>query len=85
MRRKSEAFEKFKEFCAELNSEHRLTLVAHPQSNGEAKLTNQTILQGLKARLTQVESSWANDLYNILWAYLTTLLLPRWLSKRRMN
>ena len=46
--------------------------MAHPQSNGEAEVTNRTMLQGLKARLTQAKSSWVDDLYNILWAYRTT-------------
>ena len=50
--------------------------MAHPQSNDEAKVTNQTILQGLKARLTQAKSSWADDLYNVLWAYRTTPRIP---------
>ena len=44
----------------------------HPRSNREAEATNRTILPGLKTRLTHVNSSWAEDLYNILWAYHTT-------------
>ena len=63
---------KFKEFLAELHIEHRLTLVAHPQSNGEAEATNQIILHGLKTYLTHAKSLWAEDLYNILWASHTT-------------
>ena len=39
-------------------------------------MTNRTILQGLKARLMQAKSSWADDLYNVLWAYQTTLHIP---------
>ena len=56
--------------------EHRLTLVAHPQSNGKAEVTNQTIIYELKIRLTHAKSSWADDLYNILWAYRTTSKTP---------
>ena len=33
-------------------------------------------MQGLKARLTQAKSSWADDLYNVLWAYRTTPRTP---------
>ena len=36
-------------------------------------MTNWTILQGIKVRLTQAKGSWAEDLYNILWTYWTTL------------
>ena len=57
---------KFKKFLAELHIKHRLTLVAHPQSNGEAKATNQTIFHRLKIWLTHAKSSWTDDLYNIL-------------------
>ena len=31
---------KFKEFYAELKINHQFTLVAYPQSNGEAEVTN---------------------------------------------
>ena len=57
---------KFKEFLAELHFDHRLALVAHPQSNWEAEATNRTILYELKTCLTHAKSSWVDDLYNIL-------------------
>ena len=64
---------KFKDFCVELYIEHRFTSMAHLQSNGEVEVKNRTILQGLKTRLTHAKASWADDLYNIPWAYRTTL------------
>ena len=67
---------RFEEFCSEFKINHRFTSVAHSQSNGEAEVTNRTILRGLKARLTQAKSSWADDLYNVLWAYRTTPRTP---------
>ena len=67
---------KFKDFLAELHIKHRLTSVAHPQSNREAKATNQAILHELKTHLTHPKSSWEDDLYNILWAYRTTSKTP---------
>ena len=67
---------RFKEFLEELHVEHRFTSVAHPRSNGEAEATNRIILHGLKTRLTHAKSSWAEDLYNILWAYRTTSKTP---------
>ena len=51
-------------------------MVAYPQFNGEAKVMNQTILQGLKMHLTHAKASWMDDLYNILWAYWMTPHTP---------
>ena len=68
--------QRFKEFLIELHVEHRFTFVAHPQTNGEADATNQTILYRLKTRLTHTKSSWMEDLYNILWSYHTTSKTP---------
>ena len=67
---------KFKDFCVELRIQHQLTSMAHPQLNGEVEVINKTILQGLKDCLTHAKGSWADDLYNILWAYRTTLCTP---------
>ena len=58
--------QRFKEFLSELHIEHRFISVVHPQSNGEAEAMNQTILHGLKTRLTHAKSSWVEDLYNIM-------------------
>ena len=37
----------FEEFCAGLNIHQHFTSMAHPRTNGEAEVTNRTILQGL--------------------------------------
>ena len=50
--------------------------VAHPQANGEAEVTNRTLLQGIKARLERAKETWADELYHVLWAYRTTQRLP---------
>ena len=63
---------KFTKFCKELGISHRLTSVVHPQSNGEAELTNRILLQGLKARLGQVKRLWVEEPYHVLWVYRTT-------------
>ena len=67
---------KFKEFCALFHIGHKLTSVAHPQSNGEAEVTNRTILHGLKTRLNDAKGFWADELNSILWAYRTTPRVP---------
>ena len=67
---------KFAEFCEDLNIFHNFTSVAHPQANGEAKVTNRTLLQGIKARHEKVKETWVDELYHVLWAYRTTQRLP---------
>ena len=47
--------------------------MAYPQSNGQAKVTNKTIVNGLKKRLEGTKGKWAEELPNVLWAYRTTL------------
>ena len=55
---------------------HRLTSIAHPQSNGEVEVMNKILLQGLKARLSQGKGLWAEELYHVLWVYQTTQQVP---------
>lgn len=62
----------FKAFCLSYHIDHRLTSVAHPQSNRQVEVTNQTILWDLKMRLEKERGLWADELPNVLWAYHTT-------------
>lgn len=50
---------------------HCFTSIDYPQANGEANVTNRTLLQGLKTQLDQVKGAWFDELYHILWAYQT--------------
>ena len=45
---------------------------AYPQSNGQAKILNKVILDGLKKRLDRAKGRWAEELPSVLWAYRTT-------------
>ena len=63
---------RFAEFCEDLNISHNFTSVAHPQANGEAEVTNRTLLQGIKTRLEKAKETWVDKLYHVLWAYRTT-------------
>lgn len=42
-----------------------------PQSNGELEVTNKAILQALKKMVEQPKGSWANQLFEIVWVYVT--------------
>ena len=50
--------------------------MAHPQTNGEAEVTNRTLLQGIKTRLDKAKGAWVDELYHVLWAYRTTQRVP---------
>ena len=67
---------KFVKFCEDLNISHNFTSVAHPQANGEAEVTNRTLLQGIKTRLEKAKETWTDELYHVLWVYRTTQRLP---------
>ncbi|KAL2251354.1 UNVERIFIED_CONTAM: Retrovirus-related Pol polyprotein from transposon opus [Sesamum indicum] len=55
----------------ELKIQQNFTAVGHPQSNGQTEVTNRTILQHLKARLSS-KKEWSDELPGVLWAYRTT-------------
>ncbi|KAL2230407.1 UNVERIFIED_CONTAM: Gag-Pol polyprotein [Sesamum indicum] len=55
----------------ELKIQQNFTTVGHPQSNGQTEVTNRTILQHLKARLSS-KKEWSDELPGVLWAYRTT-------------
>ncbi|XP_077242693.1 uncharacterized protein LOC143883228 [Tasmannia lanceolata] len=66
------ASRRFKDFCGKLGIDQRFTSVGHPQANGQVKVTNRTLLQGLKKRAENARGLWAKELPNHLWAYRTT-------------
>ncbi|KAK3007892.1 hypothetical protein RJ639_015233 [Escallonia herrerae] len=59
-------------FCTNLSIDLRFTSVAHPQSNGQTKNMNRSILQGLKKKLNEAKGAWVDELPKVLWAYRTT-------------
>ncbi|XP_052206796.1 uncharacterized protein LOC127811125 [Diospyros lotus] len=62
----------FRKFCDNLGIELRFASVVYPQANGQAEVSNRTILHGLKTRLEWARGTWADKLPSILWAYRTT-------------
>ena len=62
----------FREYCSNLGIINKYSTPVYPQSNGQVKATNKTIINGLKKRLEWVKGNWAKELPNGLWAYRTT-------------
>ena len=44
----------------------------YPQSNGQVKATNKTLLSALKKLLEKAKRMWVDELPRVLWAYRTT-------------
>ena len=63
---------KFGDFCAELGIKNYYSSPAHPQSNGQAKVTIRTLKATLKTKLEDLKGKWTEYLPEVLWAYRTT-------------
>ncbi|GKV30031.1 hypothetical protein SLEP1_g38898 [Rubroshorea leprosula] len=62
----------FRDFYSSYGIKLQFTSVYHPESNGMVESVNKCILEGIKPRLEQHKTKWANELNNVLWAYRTT-------------
>ncbi|XP_065020515.1 uncharacterized protein LOC135645761 [Musa acuminata AAA Group] len=54
----------------------RFSSVAYPQANGLAEVTNRSIVDGLKRRVSAARSVWIDELPSVLWALRTTPKTP---------
>ena len=66
----------FRDFCSELGIKNHYSLPAHPQTNGQVEVTNQSLLKIIKTRLQRAKGIWPNKLPSVLWAYRTTARIP---------
>ncbi|XP_064941351.1 uncharacterized protein LOC135594768 [Musa acuminata AAA Group] len=67
---------RFQEFCAKHKIQLRFSSVAYPQANGLAEVTNRSIVDGLKRRVSAARSAWIDELPSVLWAMCTTPKTP---------
>lgn len=58
---------KILEFCRKLGIRQSFSNVAHPETNGHAKLLNKVILEGLKRRLENAKGNWVKEQPSVLW------------------
>ncbi|GJU23612.1 reverse transcriptase domain-containing protein [Tanacetum coccineum] len=63
----------FKDWCEKLNITQRFASVKHPQSNGLVERANQSLDDGIKARLGEGNNNWIEELPHVLWAHRTTI------------
>lgn len=65
-----------KDKIRDLYSQYRMLVryasVAHPMTNGQAEVTNRTIIQHLKTMLDAANVAWVDELPAVLWSYKTT-------------
>ncbi|KAI9118379.1 hypothetical protein K1719_010711 [Acacia pycnantha] len=62
----------FRDLIYEYGIQHHFASVEHPQSNGQAEAANKVILEGLKKRMLEADTSWADQLPFVLWGNRTT-------------
>ena len=62
---------KFRDFCAEVRINNYYLAPAHPQFNGQAKVTIRTLKAALKTKLEDLKGKWVEYLPKVLWAYRT--------------
>nr|XP_009386626.1 PREDICTED: uncharacterized protein LOC103973709 [Musa acuminata subsp. malaccensis] len=67
---------RFQEFCAKHKIQLRFSSVAYPQANGLAEVTNRSIVDDLKRRVSAARSAWIDELPSVLWALRTTPKTP---------
>nr|GEU79242.1 reverse transcriptase domain-containing protein [Tanacetum cinerariifolium] len=63
----------FKDWCNKLNITQRFTSVKHPQSNGLVERANQSLGEGIKARLGEGNTNWVEELLHVPWAHRTMI------------
>ncbi|GJR59230.1 reverse transcriptase domain-containing protein [Tanacetum coccineum] len=63
----------FKDWCEKLNIIQRFASVKHPQSNGLVERANQSLGEGIKARLGEGNKNWIEELPHVLWAHHTMI------------
>ena len=57
---------KFRDFYAELEIKNYYSSLAHPQSNGQAKVTIRTLKATLKTKLKNLKGKWVEYLLEVL-------------------
>ncbi|KAI9085514.1 hypothetical protein K1719_032357 [Acacia pycnantha] len=63
----------FQDMMVDLGVTHHFASIEHPQPNGQAETTNKVILDNLRKKMEDANTSWVEQLYNVLWGYRTPI------------
>ena len=63
---------------------HRTSLAYHPQSNGQAEVSNREIKSILEKTVNNSRKDWSKKIENALWAYCTAFKTPLGMSPFRL-
>nr|GEW38135.1 hypothetical protein [Tanacetum cinerariifolium] len=63
----------FKDWCEKLNITQRFASVKHSQSNGLIERANRSLGEGIKARLSEGNTNWIEELPRVLWTHRTMI------------
>ena len=66
----------FRGFSSQLGIKNHYSSPAHPQANGQVKVTNRSLLKIIKTWLEGAKGIWLEKLPSILWAYRTIARTP---------
>ncbi|GJU41130.1 reverse transcriptase domain-containing protein [Tanacetum coccineum] len=63
----------FKDWCEKLNISQCFASVKHPQANSLVERENQSLGEGIKARLDVKSKNWMEEISHVLWAHRTMI------------
>ena len=66
----------YRDFCQDLKIKNFYSTPRYPQSNGQGKASNKTLLTALKKLLDSAKGKWVEELSGVLCAYRTTARKP---------